>query len=78
MGKYIKKFRLDKYREPNPMDEVFFYDPYEKKVNLNILVDAASAFEAFRKLQKSLIEAGLSCNDLEEGMKKCHAIHGKQ
>jgi hypothetical protein len=60
------------------MDEVFFYDPYEKKVDINMLVDIASATESFIRLKKALIEASFSCNELEKGMKKCHAIHGKK
>ncbi len=50
------------------MNEVFFYDPYEKKVGLRMSVNAASAIEAFKKLKRALTEARLSCNDLEKGM----------
>lgn len=67
--KGLKKRSRNYKNEDQPMDEVFFYDPYEKKVDLNMLTDIASAAEAFKKLQRALIEASFSCNDLVKGTK---------
>ncbi len=60
MGKYIKGFRKEKWRikKNEALNEVFFYDPYKKKTQ------AEKAVDAFRSLQISLKEFGMTCHEV--------------
>lgn len=59
------------------MNEVFFYDPYEKKVDISMLVDIDSATESFIRLKKALIETSFSCNDLVKGINDAMQYMGR-
>lgn len=53
----------------NKMDEVFFYDPYEKKVEFNMRVTVKEAAEAVRKMHLAMITAAFSCDEIVKGTK---------
>lgn len=64
-------------QNPNPeftsekMDEVFFYNPYKKKPEFRVTVEAAVTVAALRKLSRTIIAGALS---MESAMAACDSL----